>query len=254
MRAMQVVFVCAAITIALPTLVSAEEVVTAIDETRLLQILECESPTRNLALRGMNYTLQCDEGARAFCIQSICVGVHVSEDAAKYAIRESADEIATGMTVGQRYNVGEECWSNGSVLVFRRKNVTISGKYLSDIDCALYALTRLDRMIQSDRDFAPLGQFATVPRFTDPAIPSTLVSDQPVFVNPQFEGLVSPDTVRVFIMRNTRPGSQPKEPQGDRINERGEPGERLRFQVFAVDENNVVIRAEPIQVTIVASP
>ncbi len=237
-----------------PSWSSADDLITAIDETRMLAILACENPERTFGTLGANYHLRCDSDGRARGMQRVSVAVHVSIDAAKAAIQESASWVAAGITVEPRPGLGDECWHSGGSINFRRRNVTVGAVYLSDIDAALHSLRRIDRMIQNDRDFAPLGQFATVPRFTDPAIPSTLVSDQPVFVNPQFEGLVSPDTVRVFIMRNTRPGSQPKEPQGYRISERGEPGERLRFQVFAVDENNVVIQSEPVQVTIVASP
>jgi hypothetical protein len=146
-------------------------------------------------------------GQRKPEITSVVLAVHGSVDEAKRtlqylrrtssAARPRADDPSAADLGDERYSWrAADTWR---AFAFRRRNVTVFLSGVGKVDDALQLGRQIDKLIQNNREIAPLGHFAETPQFVGLGLPQTVDADKPYDASPDVRGLGPLEKVLLLV-------------------------------------------------------
>jgi hypothetical protein len=184
----------------------AEDLFTTLNADRLFTALELEKRHEpGLVLTGFQY-LSVGTGGLKIQLHSINLAVHGSVAEAKVNLRRLVMSLSVGPNPREQrgQDLGDERWfwvreDRCSATAFRRGNVTVALYGATEFDKALALAREIDNLIQSDRDVAPLGQFAEQPQFVTLGAPAQLKAEKSYEAEPIVRGLGPPEKIQIRV-------------------------------------------------------
>lgn len=195
----------------------AEDLFTTLNADRLFTALELEKRHEpGLVMTGFQY-LSVGTGERKIQLHSVNLAVHGSVAEAKVNLRRLVMSLSVGPNPREQrgQDLGDERWfwvhqGKWRATAFRRGNIAVYLNGTADFDKALALAREIDNLIQTDREVAPLGQFAQQPQFVTLGAPSELKSGKFYETQPVVHGVGPAEKLQIRVERGGEVYSEKK--------------------------------------------
>ncbi|TWT43845.1 hypothetical protein RAS1_02450 [Phycisphaerae bacterium RAS1] len=189
----------------MPTFAHADDVVTAIRTKAFFQSLGLHAPDGRVYELGQQYVV--GDRWRSIKIDRIVLAVHGTLEQAleTYRLNARTRQIPATQPADLPASFGDQRSlfvvnrARGGSLDFLRGNVFVGLSWTGPVEDAVALATRIDELIQNNRDVAPLGSFAVMPRVENTGLPTILQLGEQRDIVPLVEGLGAVESISMKV-------------------------------------------------------